>query len=109
LSNTSLFKTNFKHAQLLGSRLMWAKLIETKFTRAELINIRVYGSSIWDTELKNSIQSNIIITKRDEIEISVDNLEIAQILYLIISNNKKFSSIIESLTSKIVLILGRFS
>ena len=108
LSDTSLFKTNFKNAKLAGSRLMWAKIIETNFNGADLSNCRVYGSSIWNTELEKTIQSNIIITKRDEFDISVDNLEVAQFLYLIISNSK-IKSVIETLTSKIVLILGRFT
>ena len=108
LSDTSLYKTNFKNAKLAGSRLMWAKIIETNFSNADLSNCRVYGASIWNIELEKAIQSNIIITKRDEFDISVDNLEIAQFLYLIISNSK-IKSVIETLTSKIVLILGRFT
>ncbi|MDC6711022.1 hypothetical protein, partial [Leclercia adecarboxylata] len=84
------------------------KIIETNFSGADLSNCRVYGASIWNAKLEKSIQSNIIITKRDEFDISVDNLEVAQFLYLIISNSK-IKSVIETLTSKIVLILGRFT
>lgn len=107
-SNSSLFKTDFTKANLTGSKLMWAKIIETNFSNCDLTNARVYGASIWDTKLKDCIQSNIIITKRKDFEISVDNLEIAPFLYLIISNSK-IKSVIETLTSKIVLILGRFT
>ena len=108
LSDTSLFKTNFSNAILSGSSLMWAKIIETNFRNSDLTNTRVYGASIWNSDLENSMQSNIIISKRNEFDITVDNLEIAQFLYLIISN-KKIKNIIDTLTSKIILILGNFS
>lgn len=106
--NANLYKSNFIDSQLLGCSLMWANIIETKFKDSNLSNSRIYGASIWNTTFENTKQSNIIITKQDEVCISVDNLEIAQFLYLITSN-KKIKSIIETLSSKIVLLLGRFT
>jgi hypothetical protein len=38
----------------------------------------------------------------------VDNLEIAQFIYLLL-NNKRIKGVIDSVTSKAVLILGRFT
>jgi hypothetical protein len=38
----------------------------------------------------------------------VDNLEVAQFIYLLL-NNERLRSIIDSITSKVVLILGRFT
>lgn len=40
--------------------------------------------------------------------IQVDNLEVAQFIYLLL-NNKKIRSVIDTITSKVVLILGRFT
>jgi hypothetical protein len=40
--------------------------------------------------------------------ISVDNLEVAQFIYLLL-NNQKIRTVIDIITSKVVLILGRFT
>ena len=40
-------------------------------------------------------------------EITVDNLEVAQFIYLLLHNDK-IRDVIDTLTSKVVLILGRF-
>jgi len=40
--------------------------------------------------------------------ISIDNIEIAQFIYLLI-NNEKIRNVINTVTTKMVLILGRFS
>jgi hypothetical protein len=49
-----------------------------------------------------------VITPQDESPIQVDNLEVAQFIYLLL-NNKKVRSVIDTITSKVVLILGRFT
>lgn len=108
LGRTSLYNTQFIKTNLNYTSLMWAKLIETNFDNSSLQRCRIYGASIWNIEINETKQLELIITKSKEADISVDNLEIAQFLYLMI-NNKKIKSIIETLTSKIVLILGRFS
>lgn len=40
--------------------------------------------------------------------ITVDNLEVAQFIYLLL-NNEKIRQVIDTITSKVVLILGRFT
>ena len=49
-----------------------------------------------------------MITPFGESLIEVDNLEVAQFIYLLL-NNKKLRSVIDTITSKVVLILGRFT
>ncbi len=108
LSKVEFYKADFTKTTLFNCNLMWSKLIETNFKSSSINLCKVFGASIWNINAEDTLQSNIIITKREEIEVSVDNLEIAQFLYLMI-NNKNIKNIIENLTSKIVLILGRFS
>jgi hypothetical protein len=64
------------------------------------------------TKLKLSDQTsqqNLIITRtRNEPEITVDNIEVAQFIYLLL-HNQKIRSVIDTITSKVVLILGRFT
>jgi hypothetical protein len=44
----------------------------------------------------------------DNANITIDNLEVAQFIYVLL-NNRKVSAILDTITSKVVLILGRFS
>ena len=53
-------------------------------------------------------QSNLIITPYDEPTITVDNLEVAQFIYLMLQS-EKIRKVIDTITSKAVLILGRFT
>jgi hypothetical protein len=50
----------------------------------------------------------LVITRRDEPEITVDNIEVAQFIYLML-HNQKVRDVIDTITSKAVLILGRFT
>jgi hypothetical protein len=50
----------------------------------------------------------LIITPVNEPEITVDNIEVAQFIYLML-NNQKVREVIDTITSKAVLILGRFT
>ena len=45
---------------------------------------------------------------QDEPEITVDNIEVAQFIYLML-HNQKIRDVIDTITSKAVLILGRFT
>jgi hypothetical protein len=50
----------------------------------------------------------LVITPENEPEITVDNIEVAQFIYLML-DNKKIRDVIDTITSKAVLILGRFT
>jgi len=50
----------------------------------------------------------LVIAPRDEPAISVDDIEVAQFIYLLL-NNEKVRDTIDTITSKVVLILGRFT
>jgi hypothetical protein len=108
-----LDEANLSHATLIGANLLDATLIgsvlvETILDRADLTGCRVYGASVWGVRLEGCIQRDLIITPDGEPIITVDNLEVAQFIYLLL-NNQKIRHVIDSITSKVVLILGRFS
>jgi hypothetical protein len=63
---------------------------------------------VWNVTLDKAKQENLIITPPDEPEITVDNLEVAQFIYLLL-NNKKIRDVIDTIGNKLVLILGRFT
>jgi hypothetical protein len=77
-------------------------------TGADLTGALVYGLSAWDVVLEDAKQSNLVITLGDEPRIFVDNLEVAQFIHLLL-RNEKIRDVIDAITSKVVLILGRFS
>jgi len=64
---------------------------------------------VWDVQFsKNTEQQDLIITPHDQPTITVDNIEVAQFIYLLLKN-EKIRHIIDAITSKVVLILGRFT
>jgi hypothetical protein len=85
-----------------------ASLVSTNFTAANLTGCRVYGISAWNLKLDNATQKNLIITPEQQPEITVDNLEVAQFIYLLL-HNEKIRDVIDTITTKAVLILGRFT
>jgi hypothetical protein len=87
---------------------MHTRLVETNLEGANLAACSVYGISAWNVRLEGAIQSNLVITPKDESAIQVDNLEVAQFIYLLL-NNERIRHVIDTITSKVVLILGRFT
>ena len=75
---------------------------------ANLTGCRIYGMSAWDLNLEGVRQADLIITRRGQPEITVDNLEMAEFIYLLL-NNERIRHVIDTITSKVVLILGRFT
>ncbi len=59
-------------------------------------------------QLERAKQENLVITPPDEPVITVDNLKIAQFLYLLL-NNREIRDVIDTVAKKAVLILGRFT
>jgi len=103
-----LFRANFSRAKLTEAVLCGANFVETNLTAAILTNCFVYGISVWKAQLQETRQDNLVITPTGEPTITVDNLEVAQFIYLLL-NNKKIREVIDTITSKVVLILGRFT
>jgi hypothetical protein len=68
----------------------------------------VYGIAAWDVNLTGTQQLDLCITPADEPTITVDSLEVAQFIYLLLHNDK-IRMVIDTITSKTVLILGRFT
>ena len=81
--------------------------MEANFEEATLTNCNVYGISVWNVQLEGAKQDGLIITSDDEPTITVDNLEVAQFIYLLL-NHKKLRDVFNAVTERGVLILGRF-
>ena len=108
LSEADLSRAGLRRAILFGANLRQATLVQTNFSGANLDGCLIYGVSAWGIKLEGALQSNLVITLPNEPNITVNHLEVAQFVYLLL-NNDKIRDVINTITSKIVLILGRFT
>jgi hypothetical protein len=95
-------------ASLDGADLRGADLNNTSFVNATLDECRVYGISVWNVRLDGARQTHLRITLDAEPDITVDDLRVAQFLYLFL-HNQEIRAVLDTIASKVVLILGRFS
>jgi uncharacterized protein YjbI with pentapeptide repeats len=108
LSEANLSNANLSGANLSGAILEEATLVDTDLTGADLTDCRIYGVSAWGLNLEGTQQHNLVITREDEPTVTVDDIEVAQFIYLML-HNQKIRKVIDTITSKAVLILGRFT
>jgi len=113
LGGVSLWGTNLSHANLgganlSGATLVGACLVETDLTCADLTGCRIYGVSAWDLKLEGTKQRDLVITRPEEPTVTVDDIEVAQLVYLLL-HNEKIRKIIDTIGMKGVLLLGRFT
>jgi uncharacterized protein YjbI with pentapeptide repeats len=109
LSAANLSKANLRKANLSEASLTGAALVQTNLENAVLTGCRIYGVSAWNVKLSQGTkQQNLIITAADEPEVTVDNIEVAQFIYLLL-HNEKIRDIIDTVGKKGVLLLGRFT
>jgi hypothetical protein len=112
-SHTNLHGANLSHADLRRAKffnadLIKASLVNTNLEGALLKDCFIHGISVWNVQLEGARQENLIITHENEPIITVDNLKIAQFIYLLL-NNEEIRDFLSTITSKAVLILGRFT
>jgi hypothetical protein len=82
---------------------------KTGLTAADLTRCRIYGISAWDVKVSEGTkQLDLVITDDREAEVTVDNIEVAQFVYLLL-HNQKIRDVIDTVGRKSVLLLGRFT
>jgi hypothetical protein len=102
-------QTTDSGANLSSANLSLANLVEANFTDADLTGCHIYGISVWELKASEGTkQQNLLITRPNEPEVTVDNIEIAQFIYLLL-HNEKIRDVIDTIGRKAVLILGRFT
>ncbi len=108
LAGANLREADLSKAILENARLDGTSFIDTNLKGCKLENCKIYGISAWNIETdEKTEQKNLIITKRGEPVLTVDNIKIAQFIYLLL-NNSELREVIDTMTGKAVLILGRF-
>jgi uncharacterized protein YjbI with pentapeptide repeats len=104
----NLSRADFRGANLSGALLDSATLVRTDLTDTDLTGCRIYGISAWSLKLERTKQQNLVITPADEPTVTVDNIEVAQFIYLLL-HNEKIRDVIDTIGKKGVLLLGRFT
>jgi hypothetical protein len=108
LSSTNLNGAILTRADLRDTNLRFSRLAGVEVSGARFTGCSVYGSSIWNLKGSPGEQLDITITPLSEPTVTVDNIEVAQFIYLLLKN-EKVRYVIDTITSKVVLILGRFT
>jgi Pentapeptide repeats (8 copies) len=103
-----LFGADLQGADLRQANLRFAKLLDADLRNADLTGSQVFGTSAWNLKLEGTTQRDLVITEFNQPPVTVDNIEVAQFIYLML-NNQKIRDVIDTITSKAVLILGRFT
>jgi hypothetical protein len=104
-----LIKADLSEADLSGADLREASLFGANLADAVLTGCHVHGVSAWDVTLNDGTkQQDLIISPYGEPVVTVDNIEVAQFLYLLL-RNEKIRDVIDTIGRKGVLLLGRFT
>jgi len=109
VSEADVREADLSGADLSGANLQMAIFVETRLEGTNISNSRIYGISAWNLKIdQETNQINLVITQYNEPVITVDNLEVAQFIYLLL-NNEKIRDVIDTIGKKVVLIIGRFT
>jgi hypothetical protein len=138
LAMANLLGADLRGANLSGASLEYVNLVMADLRDADMTGCRVFGTSVWELKLsKDTKQQNLVITAgvpkeklgfpelvaavldrhgREDV-ITVDDIEVAQFVYLYLHNEKirhsfgnvKIPDFIDTMGKKGVLLLGRFT
>jgi uncharacterized protein YjbI with pentapeptide repeats len=109
LRGASLRRADLTNCRLDGAVLRHVSLAECTVEGTVFTDCDIYGISAWNLLGEPKDQSNMIIRATlEEPGITIDDMEVAQFIFLML-NNPKIRGVLESVTSKVVLILGRFT
>jgi hypothetical protein len=109
LSGANLSAAELSQANLRGADLRGASFVDAHIANADLTGCRIYGVSAWNVKLSGGTrQQDLVITPEDEPAVTVDNIEVAQLVYLLL-HNEKIRDVIDTFSKKNVLLLGRFT
>jgi hypothetical protein len=110
LADADLCRADLRGADLRGANLERARLVGADLRGADICRSRVYGVAAWDVEIDDdtSLRRDLVVTPGDQPDVTVDNIEVAQFVYLLLGN-PKIRTVLDTICRKGVLILGRFT
>ena len=108
LYRANFFDADVTRANFSGATLAGASFVNTTVSEALFVGCSVYGISAWGLRGSPRTQRELIVTSSDEPAITVDRLDVAQLIHLFLSN-PQIQGLIDTASEKVVLILGNFS
>lgn len=102
-SGTDLYGARFRQASLLGARF-----IDCNLEKADLTGAQVYGVAAWNVTTAEAVQQDLVVTPPGEATVTVDDLEVGQFVHMLLKR-QKIRNLLDVITSKAVLVLGRFT
>ena len=109
LRRANLTDTDLRGARLNGADLTGAVLVRTRLENANVDGCRIYGISAWDLRRNEKTnENNLVITSEGQSTVTVDDLEVAQFIYLFLTS-EKLRNVIAAIQSRGVLLIGRFT
>lgn len=107
LEGVDLREASFRNASMVRTDLTYAVLTDVDLEGSSLIECKVYGLSAWNIKGVPAEQRGLVITKEDEPPIEVDDLQVAQFIYLLL-RHENLRHVFKAVAERGVLILGRF-
>jgi uncharacterized protein YjbI with pentapeptide repeats len=104
------FDARFRDATLVDTNLMATLLLRVDLSGTTLSGCRVHGAAVWKTTTdERTTQSNLIVTDFADPTVTTDSLAIAQLIHLMVDVSSSVGQVIDSMTGRAVLLLGRFT
>ena len=119
LRSAIIHHVNFRGANLHGAKLSGATISNSDLRRAVFVDSDIEGATIRDCSVygvsawglardRKTMQRNLRVSDIDEAPLYVDDIEVAQFIYLMV-NNPRIRDVVDTISKKGVLILGRFT
>jgi hypothetical protein len=108
MQRTDISGSDFSFSNLSGVDFGFSIIIGVNFFKADLSGCRIYGTSIWDINIEDTKQDEIIISPYSEPMVTVESLRIGQFVNMMLEHGE-IREMIDSIATKAVLILGRFT
>jgi hypothetical protein len=108
LSSCRFERTDLRDTDLSGSDLSRSVFINTNMQGVNISRSNVYGVSVWDVVGEPKDETNLVVTPKKSSPLIIDNLSMAQFLYFLLKNSNARQAI-DTLTTKVVFILGNFN
>jgi uncharacterized protein YjbI with pentapeptide repeats len=108
LQDANLQGTDLRGAILRNTDLQRARLVDTQVEGADFGGSLVHGISVWSLAGTPAKQEGLRISTEGDSMVTVDDLDVAQFIHLLLKR-EKLRNVIQTITSRAVLILGRFT
>ncbi|UOY00188.1 pentapeptide repeat-containing protein [Blastococcus sp. PRF04-17] len=97
-------RTNFR-----GADLRYASLVKCRLEGARLVDVQVYGASTWAVTTDESTEQDLVVVRnRRTAPLRTNDLHTAQLLALMLDGSG-VRQVLDTVTSKLVLLLGSFA